>query len=69
MIRGRSHRGRLAGAVRAQEAEDLAARDLEGQAVEGDGRAETLRDVVDLEAHLAEDSRYPPGRPRPDGHE
>jgi len=36
-------------------------------AVEGDGRAETLRDVVDLEAHLAEDSRYPPGRPRPDG--
>ena len=31
--------------------------DLEGQAVEGDGRAETLRDVVDLEAHHAEDSR------------
>ena len=50
------HRGRLARTVGAEEAEDLAPGDLEGETVEGDGRAEALRDVIDLEAHLAEDS-------------
>ena len=50
------HGGRLARAVGAQEAEDLALGDLEGETVEGDGRAEALRDVIDLEAHVAEDS-------------
>ena len=40
--------------------------DLEGQAVEGDGRAEPLGDVVDRKAHLrARIARHPPDRPRP----
>ena len=53
----------LARPVRAEEAEDLAAPDVECQGVEGRGRAEPLRDVVDGKAHAAEDSlesRYPP---------
>ena len=48
--------GRLAGAVGADQAEDLAAADLEVDVVEGHDAAEAQRDVVDLEqglAHLA----------------
>jgi hypothetical protein len=40
---------RLAGAVRADEADDVAARDRERHPVEGDDAAETDRHVLDLE--------------------
>ena len=47
------HRGGLAGAVRAEEPEDLAARHAERQPVERERGGEPLRDVIDLEAHEA----------------
>ena len=53
------HRRRLARSIGAEEAEDLACGDLEGQPVERRGRAESLRHVVDLQAHAAEDSPDP----------
>ena len=51
------HRGRLAGAVRAEEAEDLARLDGEADPVEGLGLAEVLPEVGDLEAHGPRRSR------------
>ena len=45
------HRRGLARPVRAEEAEHLAARDLERQAVERDDRAEALVEVIDHQAH------------------
>ena len=51
------HRGRLAGAVRAEEAEDPAGRRLEAHRVEGEGRSKTLRDVGKDEAHTTTGSK------------
>ena len=48
-----AHRRRLAGPVRAEEAEDLAGRHLEREVVEGDDAPEPLDEVVDDEAHPA----------------
>ena len=48
------HRRRLAGAVRAEEAEHLAAGDLEREAVERDDVAEALVETVDGQGHAAE---------------
>ena len=59
------HRRRLARAVGAEEAEDLAATDLEGQAVEGRRAAEALGDVVDLEAHRRRIARFQATQVRP----
>ena len=44
---------RLAGAVRAEEAEDLAARDLQRDAVERADGAEVLGDVLNVDADVA----------------
>jgi hypothetical protein len=41
--------GRLAGAVRAEEAEDLAGGDVEGDVVDGDHVVEALRESLDLD--------------------
>ena len=57
------HGRRLAGAVRPEEAEDLAARDVERQGVEGQRRREALRDVIDLEAHRRRIAGAPSGAP------
>ena len=50
------HRRRLARPVRAEEPEDLAARDVEREAVEGDDGAESLVKLVDREGHQRNDS-------------
>ncbi len=44
-----AHQGRLAGAVRAEQAQHLAGPEIEGDAVEGAAVAEALRDVADRE--------------------
>ena len=49
----RAHRGGLAGPVRPQEAEDLAGRDAEGQAVQRDHGPEPAAQPDQLERHLA----------------
>ncbi len=59
-----SHRRRLAGPVRAEEAEDLAGRHLERQPVEGHDGPEGLVEVVDLETHRPRIARLGPGRAR-----
>ena len=58
------HRRGLAGAVRAQEAEDLSPRHVEGQRVQGQRRREALRDAIDLEAHRRRIAGARVGRPR-----
>ena len=44
-----AQRGGLAGAIRADESEDLAGGDFEGEAVDGEGLAETLRQPHELD--------------------
>jgi hypothetical protein len=54
-------RGRLAGAVRPDEARDLAFLDVERHAVEGDDAAEAERDVLDREeGHRSENPNRAP---------
>ncbi len=53
------HHRRFAGAVRADEAEDLAARDVEGDVLDGDEAAEALGEAADGEARGAGHSRSP----------
>ena len=55
-----AHGGRLARAVRPEEAEDGPARDVERQLVQGERRREPLGDVIDLESHGRD---YSPGPP------
>jgi hypothetical protein len=43
-----AHGGRLAGAVRTQEAQDLAALDLKADVIDGRDSAVALREVLDL---------------------
>ena len=45
----RAHRGRLACAVRSEESRDPSRLDREGQVVDGQGRAEPLREAFDLD--------------------
>ena len=59
------HRRRLARAVGAEEAEYLAARNFERESVEGHGRAESLVEMVDEQAHAPRISPHPQGA-RPD---
>src|ERR1051325_4760972 len=54
---------RLAGAVRAEEAEDLAARDLQRDVVEGADGAEVLGDVLDVDADVVVGDGAPLIRP------
>src|SRR5205814_1985053 len=57
---------RLAGAVRAEETEDLAARDLQRDAVERADGAEVLADVLDVDADVAVGRRGVPRGARND---
>ena len=54
--------GGLAGAVGAEQADDLARTDPEADAVHGGDRPEALADVVDVEDRYALDCRPPEGR-------
>ncbi len=56
------HRRGLARAVRSEEAEHLAAGDFEGESVERNGRAESLVEMVDEQAHGARISPTRVGR-------
>jgi hypothetical protein len=58
---GDAHRRRLAGAIGAEEAEDLATGDLEVEPIERDDGPEALADVVDVEGHLGWAARRRPG--------
>src|SRR5262249_12325296 len=49
--------GRLAGAARAEQRRERALRDLQRDVVEGEERAEALRDVTNLDRHQAMSSR------------
>src|SRR5262249_6785196 len=60
-------RRRLAGAVAAEEAEDLAATDVERDVVDRDERAEAPRQTADLDRRATVQWRAP-GGPRPGGH-
>ena len=60
------HRGGLAGAVRPEEAEHLAARHVEGDVVDGGEAAESLGQPVDLDQHrlaVGGHAAPPPGSP------
>ena len=63
------HRRRLAGAVRAEEPEHLARRDLEREVVERDDGAEALGQVVDDEGHPAASIPAATDRPLGEGPE
>src|SRR5262249_18624525 len=57
-----AHRGRLAGAVGTEEADDLALAHREADAANGLDRAEALRDVAQLEHRASTHVRAPASR-------